>query len=176
MYLLKDLNVGNNIKKYRKEKGLTQLELGQSINKSESTIRKYESGAVNITMDTLSKIAAILGVPIEKFMEMDNPTGADFILWHSNSDSLVKDLLEIEKSETLRQEFANFCKAFDIEIHLNKFVDNIVTTSSVNITSDKINQTIDVSDYDKLIESIKIFILKELAYNKVFSKKTKKDW
>lgn len=59
------LSVGDQIRKYRKEKGLTQLELGQAINKSESTIRKYESNSVQPPISIIHMLAGILGVSSE---------------------------------------------------------------------------------------------------------------
>lgn len=57
--------IGENIKMYRKAKGLTQPKLGELIGKSESTIRKYEAGAVEPSFNILSVISEALGVEIE---------------------------------------------------------------------------------------------------------------
>ena len=57
--------IGENIKTYRKAKGLTQPKLGELIGKSESTIRKYEAGAVEPSFNILSAISEALGVEIE---------------------------------------------------------------------------------------------------------------
>lgn len=57
--------IGENIKMYRKAKGLTQPKLGELIGKSESTIRKYEAGAVEPSFNILSVISEALGVEVE---------------------------------------------------------------------------------------------------------------
>lgn len=54
--------IGVNIRKARKEKGMTQKELGAAILRTESSIAKYEQGLVDIPNNVLSSIAAILGV------------------------------------------------------------------------------------------------------------------
>ncbi len=54
------MNIGENIKKYRKLKGLTQVQLAKEINKSESTIQKYESNSVTPDFSILNDIAAAL--------------------------------------------------------------------------------------------------------------------
>lgn len=59
------MNIGKNIKKYRKEKGMTQKELAEKINKSTITIRKYEANDTTPPIDVLGQIATILQVPID---------------------------------------------------------------------------------------------------------------
>lgn len=60
------MTVGENIRKIRKEKGLTQKALGQLCNINESQIRRYELGLNNSNpkRETLQKIANALGVSI----------------------------------------------------------------------------------------------------------------
>lgn len=65
--------VGKNIKKYRKQKGLTQRELAESLLLSESFIAKLESTTYqSISIDTLKQIADKLGVAIGKFFDEEN--------------------------------------------------------------------------------------------------------
>lgn len=45
------MDIGANIKKFRKEKGLTQQELADLIGKATISVRKYESGSVNISVN-----------------------------------------------------------------------------------------------------------------------------
>lgn len=56
------MTVGDNIKRIRLEKGLTQKQLGEKCNIAESTIRKYELGLLNPKRQTIKKIAEGLGV------------------------------------------------------------------------------------------------------------------
>lgn len=57
------VEVGANIKKYRKGK-MTQAQLGEKIGKTESSIRKYEKGLVEIPWNVLEQIAKILNVKV----------------------------------------------------------------------------------------------------------------
>ena len=52
--------IGDNIKKHRKLKGLTQVQLAKVINKSESTIQKYESNSVTPDLAVLNDISEAL--------------------------------------------------------------------------------------------------------------------
>lgn len=64
--------VGNNIKKCRKEKGLTLKELADKIGLTEATVQKYEAGNIKkIDVEMLKKIADALEVLPENLTEWD---------------------------------------------------------------------------------------------------------
>ncbi len=62
------MTTGENIKRIRKEKGLTQKKLGELCGISESNIRKYENGKQNPKIETIEKIANALNVQIIDIM------------------------------------------------------------------------------------------------------------
>ena len=68
--LLKDENIslGENIKKLRKNKGLSQKQLAEILNLSEITIRRYEKCSNIPTIETLDKIAIALDVPLNELL------------------------------------------------------------------------------------------------------------
>ena len=55
-------NIGLNIKKYRKEKGLTQTELADKLGKALRTVQKYESGEILPSINNVYEIAEALEV------------------------------------------------------------------------------------------------------------------
>ncbi len=58
--------VAKNIKKYRKEKGLSQDKLARLANISHAAIVKIESGGIQSpSINTVQKIAKALGVGVE---------------------------------------------------------------------------------------------------------------
>lgn len=59
---MNSIEIGQNIKKARKKRNLTQKELADRIGKTESSIRKYEKGLVQIPIDVLEQIALVLEV------------------------------------------------------------------------------------------------------------------
>lgn len=62
--------IGKNIKKYRKQKGLKQRELAESLYLSDSFIAKLESIThQTISIDTLEDIANALGCDIRDFFD-----------------------------------------------------------------------------------------------------------
>lgn len=64
--------VGKNIKKYRKQKGLTQKDLAEKLLLSENFISKLESDTYQtISIDTLKQFADVLDVKIMYFFDED---------------------------------------------------------------------------------------------------------
>ena len=56
--------LGENIKRIRKSKKLTQFELAEKANVSEDTIKSLEQGRTWCSDKTLSKITEILGIEL----------------------------------------------------------------------------------------------------------------
>lgn len=77
--------IGLNIKEQRKTKGLTQKDLAQRINRTESSIRKYEKGLVDIPNKVINEIALALDVPI-----------SDLIDTQTEKDMMMKEVNDIE--------------------------------------------------------------------------------
>lgn len=64
----------NNLKKYRKEKGITQIRLSIEAEVTQETISAYESGKAMPSAETLIKMADFLGVSIDFLLDRtDNP-------------------------------------------------------------------------------------------------------
>lgn len=63
--------IRRNIKKYRKEKGLTAATLAELIGRSHDFIRQIESEKVayNFSVETLYRISVALGVSLDKLIE-----------------------------------------------------------------------------------------------------------
>jgi len=65
------LTITQNIKKYRKIKGMTQAELAELVDLSHEFIRRIESkkGKKTFSVDTLYRIAQALDVDMDKLFE-----------------------------------------------------------------------------------------------------------
>lgn len=61
--MLSNAKIGEAIKKARESKKLTQKELGEIIDKTESSIRKYENGSVEIPLSVFEALSKALDVP-----------------------------------------------------------------------------------------------------------------
>lgn len=65
------MKIGKNIKRIRKEKGLTQKALGELCGINEANIRKYENDKQNPKLETARKIATALGVDVWELIEFN---------------------------------------------------------------------------------------------------------
>lgn len=94
--------IADNIRSFRKQKGLTQKKLGELCKPKigESTIRKYELGLLNPKIETIEKIALALDV---RTIDILNPK--DFLhLSHEEDkefDILISRTAEIEFKKTI---------------------------------------------------------------------------
>ena len=65
---------GDIIKRLRKQKGLTQQELGKLLGVQKSAIAKYENGRVsNLKKETISKLAEIFNVSPNYLLDINEP-------------------------------------------------------------------------------------------------------
>lgn len=121
------MSIGTNIKKYRKQVGLTQKELAEKAKLSESAIKYYESNRRNPKLETLDKIGIALGVSINDLVNIEEKK----ILINGEVEE-TKQLFEHLK-ETCSDEEAEMIlklvkyynnKYYNNEYDLNKFDDN----------------------------------------------------
>ena len=66
-------NVGQRIKRLRKERKWTQEMLGAKLGVKKAAVQKYESGrVVNLKQDTIKKLADIFEVPPTTFLDCED--------------------------------------------------------------------------------------------------------
>lgn len=63
------LAIGLNILYYRKEQGLTQMQLAEKCNISRTYMQKIETANCSCTLNTLIDIADALNIPLKKLFE-----------------------------------------------------------------------------------------------------------
>lgn len=92
------MSVGDNIKKYRKNIGITQKELAEKSKLSESAIKYYESNRRNPKLETLEKIGDVLGVSIN---DLTNKEEKEKIIneYKKEKDKLIEQLKEVASDE-----------------------------------------------------------------------------
>ena len=66
--------VSDNVRKYRKIRGITQEQLAVDISMTPDYLRRFESqrGKEGLTLKRLYKISVVLDVPMSNFFEMDD--------------------------------------------------------------------------------------------------------
>ncbi|MDK9866735.1 helix-turn-helix domain-containing protein [Staphylococcus sp. IPLA37010] len=109
------MNIGDNIKKIRKEKGLKQTDFATQLNISQSYLSDLENGRKNISIDTAKQIADKLNVTIgyltsgnKMYSDLTDDEKKNEILKFKNMSSsentsreetLKNNLLELIKSD-----------------------------------------------------------------------------
>lgn len=87
------MSIGENIRFHRKEKGLTQEELGELLGISGVAVMRYEKGQREPKQETLLKIAKVLGVHPRDLM--DQSIWEEFDRQHPEIAEQAKHGLEI---------------------------------------------------------------------------------
>lgn len=99
------MNIGANIKKFRKEKGLTQKELADLLGKSKSIIQKYEASDTRVSIGNYERgdrepkigiiqaIADALGVTVQELI-----TGEK-----QQVETIEKDISQFSTDELLKE-------------------------------------------------------------------------
>ena len=95
--MVEKMTVGENIRNIRKEKGLTQKKLAELCGINEVQIRQYELGKANPKIETISKIADALNVPIGKILIIVNN--------NKSAEEREKEKMIAEEAEKIIEEF-----------------------------------------------------------------------
>ena len=70
-------NIGLRVKAARTQKGLTQAQLAEAIDKAFETISNIERGKTAPNFSTLADIANVLGQPMREFFDVDQADISD---------------------------------------------------------------------------------------------------
>lgn len=91
--------IGTRLKKLRKEKGLTQTELGDMLNVTKVSVCCYEKGVRVPSLETLEDISRIFGVSCDYFLGNDvscvREDTPDYSFYISNEEMNFLKLLRL---------------------------------------------------------------------------------
>ena len=93
--------LGNNIKKIRKSKKITQSELAEKIGIEVKSLSLVETGKGFMSSKTLEKLSFILNTPVKNFFEEPNSNDSDTLYRE------IVDNLNIIKSDSLKLNTVN---------------------------------------------------------------------
>ena len=141
------MSMSDNIKKLRKESGLTQVQLADKLDKSVRTIQKYESGEIEPSIEIINSLSKIFDVSVQDLFDKQ-PEDTYIVatedeiklskMVHYNSD-LVMDILRdfIYKGDLQTYRFVDN----DLDVLTEEIKNHII--SLVKIIS---NKNIDMFD------------------------------
>lgn len=155
------MNIGDNIKKHRKMRGLTQIELGKLIEKSVSTIQKYESNSVKPDINTIKNIAQKLDTSMSNIIGDD-----DELEFQAHIEGYADDIDVFYKSPS----DVKIEKTYD---EISKNIDLLLSDKNIQ---EELNYKYDDFDiFEKNEINSFIFHIIELKINEIkFRKKTSK--
>ena len=73
------MSVGENIRRYRKLRGMTQAQLAEAIGLTEGAVRHYESGIRAVKLEMIESIAEALGVSVNALKDYGVETASDLM-------------------------------------------------------------------------------------------------
>lgn len=152
------MNIGKKIKEYRKKMGLTQKELAEKINKSEVTIRKYETGQREPKMDVIQEICTALNVSMTDFgKELFEDYDFNNIIKEAKETELLEQLLKL-----YGYKIKNVYPGAATEEEAEELA-NDPTVPCFDITNfNNENITLTISDWNNLTKDLKKFFEFEL--------------
>ncbi len=157
------MTVGENLRRIRKERGLTQKELGELCGIKEANIRKYELGKANPKIETISRIAKALGVHLWDL--------ANTSIWEEfdrtfDTEELAKEVTEIGAIQSYLEELGYIVKLSSIPIssHEEEVIDSngkVIGVSTVvdeeipqwNVSGNGLSVTLLEADFIRLKSS-----------------------
>lgn len=93
------MTVGQNIKKIREEKGLTQQQIAALIHMHRSNYSKIESGQREISVDALSTVARYFDMTIDQIINFENGVPKEITIEDKSLMEQVKLIQELETDE-----------------------------------------------------------------------------
>lgn len=115
---------GDRLKKLRKEKKFTQVELGKMLKTSHATINRYEKNIHQPDIDTINKIANIFNVSTDYLLCRTN-NRQEYQLTDEEADQLADEIIEIyiKKGKIKRGEVLTPEKREKILKEIDAFID-----------------------------------------------------
>jgi len=86
--------LGSRIKNLRESKGLTQEQIADKLNCTRQRYARLEKGLIDISYNTISKIAQILGVEIEEITSAANNICKEEPMFRNNGSLVQEDKFE----------------------------------------------------------------------------------
>lgn len=186
------MNLGENIKKYRKEKGMTQEELAQKCGLSKNGLWNYENNKRQPNIKTLNKIIDALGIKITDLI--DNTISLDerkkftvnYVkeMTENTLETITKQSKETEeivkKSKELIDKYTKLENEFDFMVNTSTgllgaiiYFINVTYPNKkidyVRIADDNKENTINIKEADEIIK--KVCDLVEFELYKISSNK-----
>lgn len=99
------MNIGNNIRLLRKERGLTQMQLAEKIGAGVHTLKMWESGKHEPSVGMVNKLCDALGVTADELCGVENvsqPVPYDFTVETNDRLRLIEKIIKMDDRKLKR--------------------------------------------------------------------------
>lgn len=93
------MSIGDNIKRLREEKGMTQQQIADLVNMHRSNYSKVEGGQRELFIKALNKIARYFGVSLDQLVNGDGSLPEEVVLEDTNTLEQVRLIQELNEEE-----------------------------------------------------------------------------
>lgn len=93
------MSLGQNIKKIREDKNLTQQQIAELIHMHRSNYSKIESGQRELSIDALNKISRYFGMTIDQIVNFDGAVPQEVTIEDKTMMEQIKMIQELEPEE-----------------------------------------------------------------------------
>lgn len=93
------MSIGQNIKKIREDKNLTQQQIAELIHMHRSNYSKIESGQRELSIDALNKISRYFGMTIDQIVNFDGAVPQEVTIEDKTMMEQLKMIQELEPEE-----------------------------------------------------------------------------
>jgi transcriptional regulator with XRE-family HTH domain len=99
------MNIGDNIKRIREEKGLKQQQIADLVSMHRSNYSKVENGQRELSVTALSKVAHYFGITLDQLVNMDDLVPQEVTIVDKTANEklrLIEQLDEEDKQAVYR--------------------------------------------------------------------------
>lgn len=140
------MSIGTNIQLARKLNNMTQKELANKINKTEASVKKYESDSTNVPVNVLEDIANVFNVSREVLIGSEIKLKLHLVMKSESDDDIYVEDVQKDYHDEIRSYFLRT---------LNKYADADITKKS---TKYEIHHDKPLSQKDKLNHALEQLI------------------
>lgn len=103
------MSISEKIKFYRKEKGITQQQLANKIDKTLSSVKKYESGYTTPPIKVIKEIAKALNISLDCLIENEKDSDDNIVTLSLHNANGIDDELPEEAQKEI-ESFIEYIK------------------------------------------------------------------
>lgn len=152
------MSIGSNIQLARKFLNMTQKELADKINKTESSIKKYETGITNVPLNVLETISEVFNIPKDTLIGSEDVLRFYLLLNKESSDDssmrYYKDLIFNNILNTYAEKMYELGNEHDIDLISDSLVEYQAANITKKSTKYEIHHDKPLSQKDKLNNSL----------------------